>query len=178
MWPTLLLLDLHTCYSLTKTAAFQIPHISQSDVNGKTYTWPRRVRGWVWSPGLSRSLERAAAAHSDVLAWRIHGQGVMMGYSPWVCKELVSQSNNFIHAKEVRRLRSGTGKQSDKFWKFSIIGISITSLDLLCLKLTTRNSSVSLTGLNLYHSNESLDSIVFSLILYFLTGWTTISLTY
>ena len=25
--------------------------------------------------------------HSSVLAWRIHGQRSLMGYSPWGCKE-------------------------------------------------------------------------------------------
>ena len=28
------------------------------------------------------------ATHSSILAWRIHGQGSLMGYSPWGCKEL------------------------------------------------------------------------------------------
>ena len=28
------------------------------------------------------------ATHSNILAWRIHGQRGQVGYSPWVCKEL------------------------------------------------------------------------------------------
>ena len=28
------------------------------------------------------------AAHSSILAWRIHGQRSQAGYSPWGCKKL------------------------------------------------------------------------------------------
>ena len=34
-------------------------------------------------PGLGRSLEMEMAAHSSILAWKIHGQRSLMGYSPW-----------------------------------------------------------------------------------------------
>ena len=32
-------------------------------------------------------LEKEMAAHSSVLAWRIHGQRSLAGYSPWGHKE-------------------------------------------------------------------------------------------
>ena len=34
-------------------------------------------------PGLGRSLEKEMATHSSILAWKIHGQRSLMGYSPW-----------------------------------------------------------------------------------------------
>ena len=34
-------------------------------------------------PGLGRSLEMEMAAHSSILAWKIHDQRSLMGYSPW-----------------------------------------------------------------------------------------------
>ena len=38
-------------------------------------------------PGLGY-LEKEMATHSSILAWRIHGQGRLAGYSPWGCKKL------------------------------------------------------------------------------------------
>ena len=32
-------------------------------------------------------LEKEMATHSSILAWRIHGQRSLAGYSPWGCKE-------------------------------------------------------------------------------------------
>ena len=32
-------------------------------------------------------LEESLATHSSVLAWKIHGQRSMAGYSPWGCKK-------------------------------------------------------------------------------------------
>ena len=33
------------------------------------------------------ALEEVMATPSGILAWRIHGQRSMAGYSPWGCKE-------------------------------------------------------------------------------------------
>ena len=33
-------------------------------------------------------LEKEMATHSCILAWKIHGQRSLMGYSAWGCKEL------------------------------------------------------------------------------------------
>ena len=34
-------------------------------------------------PGSGRSLEKEMEAHSSILAWEIHGQRSLVGYSPW-----------------------------------------------------------------------------------------------
>ena len=39
-------------------------------------------------PGLGRSLEEEIGTHSSILAWKIHGQRSLAGYSPWDCREL------------------------------------------------------------------------------------------
>ena len=44
-------------------------------------TW---VRSLVWED----PLEKEMATHSSILAWRIHGQRSLVGYSPWGHKEL------------------------------------------------------------------------------------------
>ena len=33
-------------------------------------------------------LEKGMAIHSNILAWKFHGQRNLMGYSPWTLKEL------------------------------------------------------------------------------------------
>ena len=42
---------------------------------------------WVQSLGCKDSLENVMATHSSILAWRIHGQRSLVGYSPWGRKE-------------------------------------------------------------------------------------------
>ena len=42
----------------------------------------------VCSLGWEDPLEKEMATHSSILAWRIHGQGSLAGYSPWGHKEL------------------------------------------------------------------------------------------
>ena len=39
-------------------------------------------------PGQEDTLEDDMAIHTTVLAWEIHGQKSLVGYSPWGCKEL------------------------------------------------------------------------------------------
>ena len=39
------------------------------------------------SLGWEDPLEKEMATHSSVLAWEIHGQRSLAGYSPWGCKE-------------------------------------------------------------------------------------------
>ena len=43
---------------------------------------------WVYSLGWEDPLEKGMATHSCILAWRIHGQRSLAGYSPWDHKEL------------------------------------------------------------------------------------------
>ena len=42
----------------------------------------------VWSLSQEDRLEKEIATHSSVLAWKIHGQRSLAGYSPWCCKEV------------------------------------------------------------------------------------------
>ena len=39
-------------------------------------------------PKSKESLEKGMATHSNIPAWRIHGQRSLVGYSPWGRKEL------------------------------------------------------------------------------------------
>ena len=41
----------------------------------------------VHSLGQEDPLEKGMATYASMLAWRIHGQGSLTGYSPWGCKE-------------------------------------------------------------------------------------------
>ena len=43
---------------------------------------------WVLSLGWENSLEKEMAAHSSILAWEIHGQRSLVGYSPRGCKRV------------------------------------------------------------------------------------------
>ena len=38
---------------------------------------------WVRSLGREDSLEEEMATHSSILAWKVHGQRSLVGYSPW-----------------------------------------------------------------------------------------------
>ena len=42
---------------------------------------------WVQSLGREDPLEKEMATHSSTLAWKIHGQRSLVGYSPWSRKE-------------------------------------------------------------------------------------------
>ena len=41
----------------------------------------------VQSLGQEDPLEKGKTTHSSILAWRIHGQKSLVGYSLWGCKE-------------------------------------------------------------------------------------------
>ena len=42
---------------------------------------------WVGSLGQEEPLESEMATHSNILAWKSHGQRSLVGCSPWDCKE-------------------------------------------------------------------------------------------
>ena len=42
----------------------------------------------VQSKGREDTLEKGMATHSGILAWRIPWTEELVGYSPWVCKQL------------------------------------------------------------------------------------------
>ena len=48
---------------------------------------PAMQETWVQSLGREDLLEKGMATHSNILAWRIHGQWSLAGYSPWGHKE-------------------------------------------------------------------------------------------
>ena len=48
---------------------------------------PAMQETWVRYLGWEDTLEKETATHSSILAWRIHGQRSLAGYSPWSCKE-------------------------------------------------------------------------------------------
>ena len=48
---------------------------------------PAMQETWVQHLGQEDPLEKGTATHSSILAWRIHGQRNLVGYSPWGHKE-------------------------------------------------------------------------------------------
>ena len=44
---------------------------------------PAMQETWVRSLGWEDPLEKGMATRSSILAWRIHGQRSLVGYSPW-----------------------------------------------------------------------------------------------
>ena len=49
---------------------------------------PAMWETWVRFLGREDPLEKEMAIHSSTLAWQIHGQRSLIGYSPWGRKEL------------------------------------------------------------------------------------------
>ena len=45
--------------------------------------WETQVQSLGWED----PLEKEMAIHSSTIAWKIHGQRSLVGYSPWGCKE-------------------------------------------------------------------------------------------
>ena len=62
----------------------------------------------VQSLGREDLLEKEMATHSSVLAWKIHGQRSLLGYSPWGRKELdtterlhsTSKKNKYLQIRQ------------------------------------------------------------------------------
>ena len=50
-------------------------------------TLPAMQETWVRSLGGEDPLDKGMVTHSSILAWRIHGQRNLVGYSPWGHKE-------------------------------------------------------------------------------------------
>ena len=48
---------------------------------------PAMLEACVCSLGQEDLLEKEMATHSSILAWRIHGERSLVGYSPWGHKE-------------------------------------------------------------------------------------------
>ena len=52
-------------------------------VNNLPAMWETQVQ----SLGQEDPLEKEMATRSTIFAWESHGQGSLVGYSPWGCKE-------------------------------------------------------------------------------------------
>ena len=48
---------------------------------------PTMWETWVRSLGQEDPLKKEMAIHSSILAWKIHGLRILVGYSPWGRKE-------------------------------------------------------------------------------------------
>ena len=57
------------------------------------------------SLGLEDPLEKEMATHSSILAWRIHGQRSLVGYSPWGRKELDMTKHTHTHTYPKKKER-------------------------------------------------------------------------
>ena len=54
----------------------------------------------VQSLGQEDPLEEGMATHSGILAWKIHEQRGLVGYSPWGCKE--SNATEHTHTQNLK----------------------------------------------------------------------------
>ena len=61
---------------------------------------------WVQSLGQEDLLEKEMATHSSILAWKIHEQSRLVGYSPWGSKES-DMTEHTQHTHSVRNCRKG-----------------------------------------------------------------------
>ena len=57
------------------------------------------------SLGWEDLLEKEMATHSSVLAWKIHGQRSLLGYSPWGRKELDTTERLHFTSKKNKYLQ-------------------------------------------------------------------------
>ena len=55
--------------------------------NGKESTCQEMQETWVWSVGQEDPLEKEVATHPVLLPGKSRGQRILVGYSPWGCKE-------------------------------------------------------------------------------------------
>ena len=62
---------------------------------------------WVRSLGQEYPLENEMANCSSILAWEIHGQRSLVGYSPWGCKESdmteCTSTHTHTHTSDMRQ---------------------------------------------------------------------------
>ena len=88
----------------------------------------------IQSLGWEDSLEKGMATHSNILAWRIHGQNSLVGYSPWGHKE------SGITKRLSLSIESGShlGHPGQELWQISTTCPSfLESLGRQCLGAAT-----------------------------------------
>ena len=49
---------------------------------------PAMQETWVQCLGREDPLEKEMAAHFSIIAWGVHGQRTLAGYSPWGCNRV------------------------------------------------------------------------------------------
>ena len=59
-------------------------------------------------------LEKEVATHFSILAWKIHGERSLVGYSPWSLKELDRTQHTHTHILNAKYYRE-CQKESDIF---------------------------------------------------------------
>ena len=71
---------------------------------------PARWETWVRSLSWEDPLQKGTATHSSILAWRIHGQRRLAGYSPWGHKES-DRTEQLILNHPIFLIRSHTARK-------------------------------------------------------------------
>ena len=77
------------------------------------------------SLGWGDPLEKGTVTYSSILAWRIHGQRSLVGYSLWGCKELNM-------TEQISHKGSDRGGQADT-WRKAFPGRAIAGVENLSL---------------------------------------------
>ena len=67
----------------------------------------RLTASFLWGEIQVLLLEEEMGNHSSILAWRIHGQRSLVGYSPWGHKES-DTTEQLIPTKEIQRTRASS----------------------------------------------------------------------
>ena len=66
-------------------------------VTQKVKNLPAMQQTWVWSLGQEDPLEEGTATHSSILAWEVHGQRRLVGYSPRGLKESDTTDTHIVY---------------------------------------------------------------------------------
>ena len=83
---------------------------------------PAMQETWVWSLGWEDPLEKEMTTHSSILAWRIHGQRSLAGYSPGGCKSWTRLSDYTTTTKHCINVGVLTGAICRYFWRWPCPG--------------------------------------------------------
>ena len=74
-------MEMEESFLLISGFSFRASPVAQSVKN-----LPAMQETWVQSLDWEDPLEEKMATHSSILAWVIHGQRSLAGYSPWGCR--------------------------------------------------------------------------------------------
>ena len=79
--------------------------------------WESQVRSLVWED----PVEKEMATHFSLLAWRIHGQRSLVGYSPWGHKESDTTERLTLSLSQVGRVKLSLYEQNNLILKIKSI---------------------------------------------------------